>query len=293
MIINLLYVFLGLISASSDSRASKGNIISLAFTDGAGNVDIVFNPTENGDCQFAAIAHLLQLHGVKETISASDVRHEIVMYMTQNPFCSESFSGASDRPTEPVPLSAFLQKEVDGSDWVIYLKRMSLLGTYGDHLTLRSAAKMYNIQFVLFSTHPNIGVTVISPKESGVLELGIPMVCLGHVAESMGKHYMSLAPKHGNALIDLLHTRNLMLDEHADILKRINLSSDQFTSSNHNEISADSPDLISVSSQSALFDQSASALPHYDLSDSVLSAAYTTASADSFSGPSGKGLFGK
>ena len=62
-------------------------------------------------------------------------------------------------------------------------------GTYGDHLTLHSAADVFNLQIVIYSTLGTMAMQTISPMNSS----STATFYLAHFAEGVGEHYMCLA----------------------------------------------------------------------------------------------------
>ena len=133
--------------------------------------DVVFNPPGDGNCQFSALAHLLQTVGVFR--SEESLRREIVRYLTENPNTQDGF---------PIELFA-------GIPWPQYLASMAQNGTYGDHITLQAVANLYNVELVIISTLGPDARTVISPEFS----TPFATLVLGHFAEDKGIHYVSLS----------------------------------------------------------------------------------------------------
>ena len=70
--------------------------------------------------------------------------------------------------------------------WAEYLHSMAMNGTYGDQITLKAAADLYNIEIVVVSTLGPDATAVISPSSS----IPTARVQLGHYAENHGEHYI-------------------------------------------------------------------------------------------------------
>ena len=66
---------------------------------------------------------------------------------------------------------------------------MSLEQTYGEEITLRAIANIFNVKVVIISTLEGYGRANISPQHS--LPLG--KILFDHFAEGHSKHYVSLA----------------------------------------------------------------------------------------------------
>ena len=69
-----------------------------------------------------------------------------------------------------------------------YLESMSNDGTYGDEITLRVAAELFNTAFVLVSTLGRAAELTISPINFSPQNRAF----LGHFAENQGEHYVVL-----------------------------------------------------------------------------------------------------
>ena len=62
---------------------------------------------------------------------------------------------------------------------------------YSDHLTLRAAADLYNVNIIVVSTLGPERTVIISPLHFNAYG----RICLGHFAEGQGEHYISLSPQ--------------------------------------------------------------------------------------------------
>ena len=71
-----------------------------------------------------------------------------------------------------------------------YLFHMRAIGTYGDYLTLRSIARLFNIRIRVVSTLGVDGTVFITPDGQDCLDL--PLISLDHLQEGSGEHYVSL-----------------------------------------------------------------------------------------------------
>ena len=121
---------------------------------------ITYNPPGDGNCQFNVICKILNQFGFQR--SPETLRGEIV---------------------EGFPLDLYL--DVSLSE---YLENMSNDGTYGDEITLRAAAELFNTEFVLVSTLGRAAEVTISPRNFSPQNRAF----LGHFAENQGEHYVVL-----------------------------------------------------------------------------------------------------
>ena len=65
---------------------------------------------------------------------------------------------------------------------------MSKSGTYGDEITLRTMANIFNVEIVVTSTLGEGGRVIITPEDSIPYHASL----LGHFAEKHGCHYVVL-----------------------------------------------------------------------------------------------------
>jgi len=132
------------------------------------------DPSGDGQCQFASVSDQLSTIGI--TVSPEQLRSNVVSFMANEPFMQSHVSG----------------------DWNEYLARMTLSHTYGDHLTLFAAAKLYRVQFVVMSSIGLSGTRIISAEATDELRSDRPILFLGHYAETgeiRSEHYVSLSWK--------------------------------------------------------------------------------------------------
>ena len=94
----------------------------------------MYNPPGDGNCHFGALCFWLNRLGIHR--SAETVREEIIKYLTNNPNNSEG-----------MPLELFA-----ATPWAEYLHSMAMNCTYGDQITLKEVADLYNIEIVVVST---------------------------------------------------------------------------------------------------------------------------------------------
>ena len=78
-----------------------------------------------------------------------------------------------------------------------YINEMSMDGTYGDEITLRTITEIFNIEFSVISTLDREGSVIIKPKES----IPLARIIVGHLAEGQGIHYVVLQ-RDGNSTED-------------------------------------------------------------------------------------------
>ena len=99
------------------------------------------------------------------------LREEIVNYLIN----VESINGEVVRDFSNIP-------------WDDYIQQMDIEGTYGNSLTLRAFANIFNIEIEIVSTLGNDGRVSINPENSNPLE----RITLKHFAEGQGDNYVCL-----------------------------------------------------------------------------------------------------
>ena len=133
---------------------------------------IIYDPPGNGDCQFAALPYLLQRIGVYR--SPSTLREETVWYLEAN-----------DRDHEGWPLELFV-----ATPWSSYIQQMRRSGTFGDDLTLRAVANLFNVEIAGVSTLWEDAMAIMLP----VSNAPVTRFTTRHFAEGKGDHYVVLEP---------------------------------------------------------------------------------------------------
>lgn len=146
---------------------SKQNRID-TFTDQG--YTLTYDPPGDGNCQFHAVARALATFGMYR--SAHTLRNDVVRYLSEN-----------ENDQDGWPLELFM-----GMPMSEYISEMARDATYGDHLTLRAMANLFNIQITVVSTIGADGLVNISPST----EQPIGRITLGHFAEGDGDHYVLL-----------------------------------------------------------------------------------------------------
>ena len=132
-------------------------------------VKVLMNPEPNGNCQFAAIQHQLQLYGIFKAESV--LRKESVEHLIKN--------------------RSFYEQFVHGSSFSDYLRLMSQDGSYGDNLTLFAIMRNYNMQCLVVSAVRSENSTLVS--NDGIYDINLPLISLGHFPENEGMHYVSVS----------------------------------------------------------------------------------------------------
>lgn len=134
-----------------------------------------------GDCQFESIGYFINKNG-------KVVRKEVVKWI------DDKYA----KDTRPVKesMNDEVQDILEGKDWQTYVSNMSQLGTWGDSLTLKVAAALYNLRIYLY--HPNAtNPQVISPlailEKFEVDKLPKSRVCYMYFHN--WQHYDVLEPK--------------------------------------------------------------------------------------------------
>lgn len=184
------------ISGSSVSVQRKAAVSSVPTTTAdnpfaAQGFNISFNPLGNGNCQFDSISHIVSPNG---TLTGSLLRQRIVDYLGRVEYLG------TQRSTR---WESHLIRETRGE----FLIRMGNDATYGDEITLQAAASLLNTQIIIISTLDN-GNVALTPDGTGVLNLNMPYITLGHYAEDDGIHYVALESTDSNNLRDLLTSRS-------------------------------------------------------------------------------------
>lgn len=125
------------------------------------------NPKPDGNCQFASLSDQL-LITLNISVSHADLRLAVVNYLQNDSSFSQYVAGP----------------------WSLYLEKMARLGHFGDHITLKAVAAIYNVQIMVLSSlqRPNL---ISSAADSG-FDPARPTMFVGHYAESKGEHYVSL-----------------------------------------------------------------------------------------------------
>ena len=178
--IGLNFGILSVCETKSDfyvSHAGRDVMQSAPPTQQFAHFSVRLNPLGNGQCQFASVSDQLSTIGVM--ISAEELRSNVVSFLKTKPF-----AGDGSHMQNYIPL-----------DWDVYLTGMSKSHTYGDHLTLYAAAKLYGVQFLVTSSMGRSGTRIVSADADDELRLDQPVLFLGHYAEtgdSVKEHYVSL-----------------------------------------------------------------------------------------------------
>ena len=133
---------------------------------------IIYDPPGNGNCQSVALTHLLQRIGVHR--SPSTLRAEVVRYLEAN-----------NRDHEGWPLELFVV-----TPWSSYIQQMRKSGTFGDELTLRAVANVFNVEIAVVSTLGEDAMAIMSPVSNAPLA----RFTIGHFAEGQGDHYVVIEP---------------------------------------------------------------------------------------------------
>ena len=133
---------------------------------------IIYDPPGHGDCQFAALTYLLQRIGIHR--SPGTLRAEVVRYLEANSTDHEGW-----------PLEMFVP-----TPWSSYIQQMRQSGTFGDELTLRAVANLFNIEITVVSTHGEDPMAMASPVSNAPLT----RFTVGHFAEGQADHYVVLKP---------------------------------------------------------------------------------------------------
>jgi len=133
-------------------------------------IAIRFNPKPDGNCQFASLCEQLK-YKLNIDISHAHLRRAVVEHLRNDD-------------------TANLTQHFVSEPWSSYLRKMDLLGTYGDHITLMTVAVLYKVQIIVLSTTKI--ATLISSKGNAAFDPAISSLFVGHFPEGHGEHYVSL-----------------------------------------------------------------------------------------------------
>ena len=126
-----------------------------------------YNPKPDGNCEFASLSDQLK-YKLNVDIGHEDLRRVVVKHLRND-------KTAMHFVDEP---------------WSSYLKKMDLLGTYGDHITLVTVAVLYEVQIIILSSTET--ATLVSCKGNADFDPIIRCLFIGHFPEGQGEHYVSL-----------------------------------------------------------------------------------------------------
>lgn len=158
-------------------------------------VQTSFNPQMDGNCQFSAVANLLQTE-LNTAVSANDLRQRVVNFLSAEPRLADDTL---------LDLAHF----VEGADVHGYLVRMGSHHTFGDHLTLLGMACLFQVQFIILSSLGESGTRIVSPCTTSNFVANLPVLLLGHFAETeavIGEHYVSLQAENNEVLQGIIHS---------------------------------------------------------------------------------------
>ena len=111
---------------------------------------VTYDAPGDGNCQFSALCDSLLNFGIFR--SPQTLREEIVNYLVS----VESINGDVVRDFPNIP-------------WDDYIQQMDIEGTYGNELTLRAFANIFNIEIEIVSTLGNDGGISIDSENSNPL----------------------------------------------------------------------------------------------------------------------------
>ena len=164
----------------------------MQFANYAGII-IKYDPPKNGNCQFDAIADQLSTKLVSESnsgITGDTVRERVVKYMDE--FEAEFISFHSDNKIT----------------WRDYLNTMKITTTFGDHLTLHAACRVFGVRFLVLDVTDESHNLIVSAHKSHELndtdssstETNNDICLLGYYPENKGSHYVSLQASMNDSL---------------------------------------------------------------------------------------------
>lgn len=108
---------------------------------------------------------------------------------------------------------------IPNNDLNAYQQKISIDGTYGDHLTLFAMACMHNVQFFVYSSLCDTGRRIISSDKESILQPNVPILYVGHYAEAVGReHYVCVKPAAADSVV------NKQPFDESDTSENVNLS---------------------------------------------------------------------
>lgn len=135
------------------------------------------DPPGDGQCQFASVCDQLSTLGVR--VSAEELRLSVVSFLAEKPLTADGTH----------------MQRYTARGWSEYLDRMKLTRTYGDHLTLLAAARLYGVLFMVISSNGINSARIVPADADAELQCVQRTLFLGHYAEAnktVGEHYVSL-----------------------------------------------------------------------------------------------------
>ena len=111
---------------------------------------VIYDSPGDGNCQFSTLCESLLNFGIFR--SSQTLREEIVNYLIR----VESINDKVVRDFSNIP-------------WDDYIQQMNIEGTYGDNLTLRPFANIFNIEIKIVLTLGNDGRVSVNPENSNPL----------------------------------------------------------------------------------------------------------------------------
>ena len=127
----------------------------------------IHDPPGDANCQFSALCDYLLNFGIFR--HPQTLREEIVNYLIS----VESINGEVARDFSNIP-------------WDDYIQQMDVEDTYGDELTLKAFANIFNIEIEIVSSLGKDDRVSVNPENSNPLR----RVTLEHFAEGQGDHYV-------------------------------------------------------------------------------------------------------
>lgn len=150
------------------------------------DVEVTLDPPKDGNCQFSCLEEQLKILGY--SWSQASLRLEITEWLR----CSNL-----NEVSESVP-DCDLEK---------YLIEMEKPTSFGDNITLLAVARKFRLQIIVLSSQGRLYTRVISPDSSDIFNLCTPTVLLGYYPENCGAHYVSLRPREGCTVEEIVHSR--------------------------------------------------------------------------------------
>ena len=128
--------------------------------------EVLFDPPVDGNCQFSMDAYALR--NLEIFRLAVTLGNDVINYLNTNDISPDGF----------------LLELFAGIFWCQYLNEMKRNGTYGEEITLRALANVFDIEIIVVSTLGQQGLLHIQPENSEPLS----PVIFGNFAEGQSFH---------------------------------------------------------------------------------------------------------
>lgn len=139
---------------------------------------VILDPPPTGDCQFVSACHQLQrIYPKQHDLSPLTCRHNAVQWLSSNKSRFLHYLSCKHESATVCCDECF----------EVYIKKMTISTTFGDHLTLLAMANVFKVQWIIMSSDTNRSCVISS---TDVWNSSLPYGILGHDTHKL--HYLSL-----------------------------------------------------------------------------------------------------